>query len=260
MARITFSDVHVTYPVYSSSRQRSILGFAANRASFGRVAQDAGRIPVVDALNGISFDLRDGDRLALMGRNGSGKTTILKVCAGLILPDSGRLEIEGRRATILNPSAGLDTEKTGVENIEMIGRLLGVPRAKRRALLQDVAEFTELGEFLTLPVRTYSSGMTVRLLFALATSVERDILIVDEIIGVGDALFMEKAARRVRSMFDRAKILILASHAGEIAAKLCNRAMWIESGREVATGEPEAVWDAYVHQRRPQVESGVVAA
>ncbi len=253
MARIQFSDVYVKYPVYSSSRQRSILGFAANRASFGRIAHDAGKIPVVDALNGISFELRDGDRLALMGRNGSGKTTILKVCAGLIPPDSGDVVIEGMRASILNPSAGLDTEKTGVENVEMIGRLLGVPRAKRKALLADVAEFTELGEFLTLPVRTYSSGMTVRLLFALATSVERDILIVDEIIGVGDSLFVEKAARRVRAMFDRAKILVLASHAGEISSKLCNRALWVESGQAVMAGEPDAVWDAYVHQRRPQV-------
>lgn len=260
MARIEFSNVFIKYPVYTSSRQRSILGFAANRASFGTIAQDAGSIPVVDALNGISFDLRDGDRLALVGRNGSGKTTILKACAGLILPDSGRVEVDGTRASILNPSAGLDTEKTGVENIEMIGRLLGVSRGRRKALLADVAEFTELGEFLTLPVRTYSSGMTVRLLFALATSVERDILIVDEVIGAGDALFMEKAARRVRTMFDRAKILILATHAGEISAQLCNRALWIDGGRQVAVGEPAAVWDAYVHQRVPQVEAGVVAA
>src|SRR4029077_16916709 len=103
MAKVSLSDVFVRYPVYASSRQRSILGFAANRASFGHIARDAGRIPVVDALNGVTFDLKDGDRLGLVGRNGSGKTTILKVCAGLILPDMGETSIEGSRAAILNP-------------------------------------------------------------------------------------------------------------------------------------------------------------
>lgn len=251
MAHIKLDNVHVGYPVYSTSRSRSILGYAANRASFGRIARDAGHIPVVNALNGVSFELKDGDRLALFGRNGSGKTTMLKLCAGLLLPDEGAALIEGSRASILNPGAGLDHEKTGVENVDMIGRLLGVPRSQRKALLDDVAEFTELGDFLNLPVRTYSSGMTVRLLFALATSVERDILIVDEVIGAGDALFVEKAARRVRDMFERAKILVLATHAGEIASAFCNRAIWLESGLQVMVGEPKPVWDAYLHQRRP---------
>jgi ABC-type polysaccharide/polyol phosphate transport system ATPase subunit len=255
MARIDFTDVVVKYPIYASGQQRSILRFAANRASFGRIARDAGKIAVVDALDGITISLREGDRLALVGRNGSGKTTVLKVCAGLLLPDAGQALIEGSRVSILNPGAGLDYDKTGVENIEMIGRLLGIPRERRQALFEDIAEFTELGEFLNLPIRTYSSGMMVRLMFALATSVERDILIVDEIIGAGDAHFVEKAARRVREMFERAKILVLATHAGPIVAQLCNRAMWIESGREVMSGEPAAVWEAYVHQRRPLVEA-----
>ncbi len=248
MAKLSFTDVVVRYPVYASSRQRSILGFAANRASFGHIARDAGHIPVVDALTGVSFDLKDGDRLALVGRNGSGKTTILKVCAGLILPDAGETRIKGSRAAILNPSAGLDPEKTGVDNVNTIGRLLGVPRERRRALLEDVAEFTELGDFLNLPVRTYSSGMTIRLAFALATSIERDIIIVDEVIGAGDAHFVEKAAKRVRAMFKRAKILVLATHAGQIASQLCNRAIWMDSGKIVMTGEPGAVWKAYLSQ------------
>ncbi len=251
MARITLNDVVVRYPVYSSGRQRSILGMAANRASFGRVAQDAGNIPVVTALDGVGFDLLEGDRLALFGRNGAGKTTLLKVCAGLILPDSGRVRLEGSRASILNSTAGLDPEKTGVENVEFISRFLGVPRKRRAVLLEDVAEFTELGEFLNLPVRTYSSGMTVRLMFALATSVERDILVVDEVIGAGDALFVEKAAKRVHAMFERAKVLVLATHAGTIAQRLCNKAVWIDGGRTIMGGSPEEVWDAYVNQRFP---------
>jgi ABC-type polysaccharide/polyol phosphate transport system ATPase subunit len=251
MVHIDLRDVEVRYPVYASGRQRSILTFAANRASFGRVAREAGNIPTVDALNGVSISLREGDRLALVGRNGSGKSTLLKVCAGLILPDRGSAAVVGSRACILTLSASLDPDKSGFDNIIMIGRLLGVPRSARRALIDDVADFTELGEFLNLPVRTYSSGMTVRLLFALATSVERDILIVDEVIGAGDAHFVEKAGKRVRAMFERAKILVLATHAGQIAETLCNKALWIDAGRQVMVGDPKAVWDAYLHQRQP---------
>lgn len=251
MTKIELNNVEVSYPVYSSGRQRSILTYAANRASFGRVARDVGEIPVVQALRGVTLSLKEGDRLAIVGRNGSGKSTLLKVCAGLILPDAGALGIAGSRASVLNMAAGFDPDKTGAENVNMIGRLLGVKRSERKALLDDVAEFTELGDFLNLPVRTYSSGMTVRLLFALATSVERDILIVDEVIGAGDALFVEKAAKRIRGMFERAKILVLATHSGEIAAQFCNRAIWMDAGRPLMVGEPHDVWDAYVHQRVP---------
>lgn len=252
MARIQLTDVHVSYPVYQTSRQRSILGFAANKVSFGRIARDAGRIPVVDAIKGISFPLKDGDRLALIGRNGSGKTTLLKMCAGMIFPDAGKLDVEGTVASLLNPGASLDSEKTGFENIEMVGRLMGVPKRKRKRLAEDVAEFTELGEFLTLPIRTYSAGMSVRLMFALATSIQRDILVVDEIIGAGDAHFVEKAAARVREMFDRAKILILATHSGAIAEQLCNKAIWLDAGTEVMRGTPTAVWEAYMNQDYPR--------
>lgn len=251
MAHITASNIGVRYPVYSTSRQRSILGFAANRASFGKVARDAGDIPVVDALSDVSFDLNEGDRLALVGGNGSGKTTTLKLCAGLLLPTSGALRMEGSRASILNAGAGFDPEKTGVENVEFVGRLLGIPRLARKALLEDVAEFTELGDFLYLPVRTYSAGMMVRLMFALATSIDRDILIVDEVIGAGDAHFVEKAAKRVRGMFERAKILVLATHSGSIAQQLCNRALWLDGGRPIMIGDPKEVWEAYLRHPSP---------
>lgn len=260
MARIELDDVSVAYPVYTSGRQRSILGFAAHRASFGRIARDVGNIQTVTALDGFSLSLNDGDRLALIGRNGSGKTTLLKLCAGLVLPDAGTAVIEGERESVLNPYAGLDPERTGIDNIQMIGRLMGVPRHRRQALLDDVAEFTELGEFLNLPVRTYSAGMTIRLVFALATSAERDILIVDEVIGAGDAHFVAKAAERVSRMFDRAKILVLATHAGHIASQLCNRAIWIDAGRLVMSGSPDEVWDAYLNQRWPQPPSGAAPA
>lgn len=246
MSWIKASNVGLRYPIYTTSRQRSILGLAAHRASFGRVARDAGDIAVVEALQDVSFELKTGDRLAIVGRNGSGKTTMLKLCAGLLLPSSGTLTSEGTRASILNAGAGFDVDKTGIENIKHVGLLLGIPRAARDLLIEDVAEFTELGEFLNLPLRTYSAGMMVRLMFALGTSVERDILIVDEVIGAGDAHFVEKAAKRVRALFDRAKILIVATHSPAIAAQLCNRAILMQSGRVVAAGDPSSVWDAYV--------------
>jgi ABC-type polysaccharide/polyol phosphate transport system ATPase subunit len=248
MAHIKLQDVSVRYPIYTSGRQRSILSFAAHQASFGRVARDVGNVTFVEALAGLSLDLKEGDRLAVVGRNGSGKTTLLKLCAGLIMPDSGSAQMEGHRATILNLGSGLDPERTGAENVEWISRLLGVPRKHRDALLEDVADFTELGDFLHLPVRTYSSGMVVRLLFALATSVERDILVIDEVIAAGDAHFIDKAAQRVRAMFERTKVLVLATHAGDLALQLCNRALWLDGGREVMLGEPAQVWDAYMNR------------
>ncbi|MFZ2029827.1 MAG: ABC transporter ATP-binding protein [Vitreimonas sp.] len=248
MTLIKIDDVTVRYPIYSTGRQRSILSYAANRASFGRVAREAGQIPIVEALRGVSLELKEGERLGLIGRNGSGKTTMLKLCAGLILPDAGRVTIRGDHAAIINPGAGLDPDKTGAENVDLIGRLLGVTRAARRDLFEDVADFTELGDFLNLPVRTYSSGMQIRLLFALATSIERDILVVDEVLGAGDAHFVEKAARRVQNMFSKAKGLVLATHSGEIAAQLCTRAVWLNAGKIVMSGSPEEVWEAYINQ------------
>jgi ABC-type polysaccharide/polyol phosphate transport system ATPase subunit len=252
MTHICLDNVTVRYPIYATTRQRSIFGFAVNKASFGRIARDAGNIPVVTALNGVSLDLREGDRLALIGRNGSGKTTLLKLCARLLFPDSGIASIEGTCATILNITAGMDADKTGLENIEMMGRLLGVPRSDRNTLIEDIAEFTELGEFLTLPVRIYSAGMAMRLVFALATSIEREILVVDEVIGAGDTVFVARAAERLKRMFDRAKILVLATHSGEIARQLCTRAVWIDRGRFLLAGDPQAVWDAYDNQRHQQ--------
>jgi len=251
MAHVSVTDVVVNYPVYTTVRQRSIFTYAAHKASFGRVAREVGHIPVVEALRGVSFELNDGDRLALIGRNGSGKTTMLKVCTGLLLPDRGRVDVEGSRAAILNPAAGLDIDKSGAENVAQIGQLLGLSKAVRKRLLDDVAEFTELGDFMNLPVRTYSSGMMVRLLFAIATSVERDVVIIDELIGAGDAHFIAKAQARVSDMFTRAKILILATHSGDIATRMCNRAIWLDSGRPIMTGTAHEVWEAYKEQRPP---------
>jgi ABC-type polysaccharide/polyol phosphate transport system ATPase subunit len=251
MTRISLTDVSVQYPIYATARHRSLLSYAANKASFGKLARDVDNIPVVEALRGVSFELREGDRLALIGRNGSGKTTLLKLCAGLILPDQGQCIITGSRAAIIHTGAGLDVDKTGAENVELTGRLLGLNRSQRDALRDDVAEFTELGDFMNLPVRSYSSGMVVRLLFAMATSVQRDIIIVDEVIGAGDLHFVEKAAKRVRELFKRAKILVLATHSGEIASQLCTHSLWLDSGRPIMNGPPKEVWDAYKAQRLP---------
>ncbi len=255
MAQISLSNVSVSYPVYQTSRQRSILGYAAHRASFGRIAQDAGKIHHVDALRGVSVELREGDRLAIVGRNGSGKTTILKLFAGLILPDAGSALIRGTRATILNSHAGLDTEKNGFQNIDLIGRLMGVKQKDIKALTEDVAEFTELGDFLNLPVRIYSTGMTIRLLFALATSVEREIVILDEVIGAGDAHFVGKAGDRLRALSRKAKIVILATHTGQVAMQLCNRAMWLDSGQTILEAAPQEVWERYLSDDRPVAPS-----
>jgi lipopolysaccharide transport system ATP-binding protein len=255
MALLELDDVIVDYPVFSTPRQLSILSTLANKVTAGRLAQDVGRISAVRALDGVSLRLQDGDRVAIVGRNGSGKTSMLKLMSGLILPDSGLFRSVGSRGSIISLGAGLDPDKTGLENICFVASLLGVKRRQWGSLVEDIADFTELGEFLGLPIRTYSNGMTVRLVFALATAIPRDILIVDEVIGAGDAHFVEKAAGRVRSLFAKAKILVLATHSGEIAEQMCDRAIWLSHGRIVMDGTPRNVWNSYLANGAPAPEA-----
>lgn len=244
MTYLTAFNISVDFPLYHSdnrSLKKTILSRSASR--FGR---DAKSRPVVQALRDISFTLRSGDRLGLVGANGSGKTTLLRALSGIYQPTNGSLSIEGRLTSLLDPGQGMNMDMTGRENIRLRGYFHAMPKPDIARLEADVEEFSELGEFLNLPVRNYSSGMIVRLAFAMATAILPEILLMDEWILAGDAGFMEKAKKRVEAMVRQADVLILASHSAAILAEWCNRLIWLDQGRIKAEGEPITVLAQYL--------------
>ncbi len=204
----------------------------------GRIGQDEGHV-VIQALENVSLEIGHGDRVALLGHNGAGKTTLLRVLAGIYEPLAGGVTVEGRVTPMFDIHLGIDPESTGYENIILRGLYLGLSRAESLAKTDSVAEFTELGEFLKFPVRTYSAGMQARLAFAMATCVEPEILLLDEGIGAGDAAFVEKASKRLDGFIESAGILVLASHAPHLVRRLCNKAVVMEHGRVIWTGDVE---------------------
>tara|TARA_R110000868_G_scaffold47354_6_gene155468 strand:+ start:7531 stop:8235 length:705 start_codon:yes stop_codon:yes gene_type:complete len=210
----------------------------------GRIARED-KTMQVEALRGVNFELVDGDRLALVGHNGAGKTTLLKVLAGVYPPTHGRVEIEGSLTPLTDLSLGMDPESTGYENIIFRCIFIGMTFREARESMDVIAEFSGLGEFLKMPVRTYSTGMAMRLAFAISTSIEPDILILDEMIGAGDQTFVQKAQERVQSLMARTKILVMASHNVSILKKLCNKAIWLEHGLVRDYGSLDGIIEAY---------------
>jgi ABC-type polysaccharide/polyol phosphate transport system ATPase subunit len=248
MAKVVLDNVHVEFPIYGSARSLRSAFFA--RATGGLIRRDAGRQGrvIVRALNGVSFTLREGDRLGLVGSNGAGKSTLLKVLAGVYQPVSGQVLVSGKITSFFDILPGLDAEDTGYENIITGGLLLGLSRQEIEGRMADIEEFSELGEYLALPVRTYSAGMMARLGFAVATAVDPGIMLVDEGIGAGDARFAERASRRMQAFIDRSKIMVLASHSDALIKSWCNKAALFEAGEMLLIGEVDKVLDAY-HRR-----------
>ena len=200
---------------------------------------------IVDALKDISFEAHDGDRVALIGNNGSGKSTLLRVLSHVYPATIGTVQVVGEVSPMFDATLGMSMDATGMENIWICGRLWGLSPAQVRASLDDITDFTELGDYLNVPVRTYSTGMLLRLAFAIATVRDPEILLLDEIVGVGDAAFFEKAFNRLQGVIRRSQILFLASHADDILRKICNKAMWLNQGNLVQYGEFEEVIAAY---------------
>jgi lipopolysaccharide transport system ATP-binding protein len=234
----------VLFPLYHGSA-RSLKKTVIAAAS-GRLGQDSQQRVVVQALRDISFTLRSGDRLGLIGRNGAGKTTLLRMLAGIYEPVMGRVRVQGSMNALLDPNLGMNNELTGRENIRLRGMYHGLPRSALRRLEDDVQEFAELGDFLDLPVRIYSSGMVVRLGFALATAIKPQILLMDEWFLAGDSSFLQKAKERLETMVRGAEILVLSSHMEDIVGAWCTRVLWMEQGRVVDDGAPEEVMARYL--------------
>jgi ABC-type polysaccharide/polyol phosphate transport system ATPase subunit len=251
MASVVLDDVHVEFPIYGAARSLRSAFFA--RATGGLIRRDAGREGrvIVKALNGVSLVLREGDRLGLVGGNGAGKSTLLRVLAGVYQPVSGQVLVSGKITSFFDVLPGLDPEDTGYENIITGGLLLGLSREAIESRLADIEEFSELGEYLALPVRTYSAGMMTRLGFAVATAVDPGILLVDEGIGAGDAHFAVRATRRMQAFIDRSRILVLASHSDALIKSWCNKAALFEAGEMLLTGGVDEVLDTYHRRLRP---------
>lgn len=186
--------------------------------------------PTVVALQNVSFQLRPGDRLGLIGSNGSGKTTLLRCLAGVYMPDRGVVEVDGSIASLLDLNLGIDPSATGIENIRLRGLVAGLSPAEISTKVDEIGEFSGLGPFLAMPMKTYSSGMQARLAFATATAVEADVLLMDEWIAVGDAEFRQQAHARLASLVERAHIMVLASHDHYLLRSLCNKVMRLDHG------------------------------
>lgn len=235
MTGIEVKDVDVSFPVFDTS-YRSLRRNIIEVGSAGYIGKARKDRTVIEALRDVSLSIGDGDRLGLIGRNGAGKSTLLKVLAGVCPPSRGSVTIDGSVSTLFNVSGFMDPDLSGYDNIVFTGLLLGLSKKEIENLVPDIEEFTELGAYLQMPVRTYSAGMMVRLGFAVATSVTPDILLLDEAIGAGDAHFVAKAQARAKSLYEKSRVLVIASHSEEILLELCNRAVVMERGKIIADG------------------------
>ncbi len=249
MASIDLVDASVEIPIYNS-RGRSLKTELIRRVG-GQVDTDGRDVVTVKALQNVNLSLQPGDRLAMIGHNGAGKSTLLRVFSGSYEPSTGLADINGSVSSLIDIMMGMDPELTGADNIVLRGVFVGMSIKEARSRITEIAEFSELGPYLQLPMRTYSSGMRMRLAFAISTTRFPDILLFDEMISFGDAAFAAKARKRVETMLDRAKILAFASHDLGSLREYCNRAILLDGGRVTAQGSVMDVWNEYVGAARP---------
>jgi ABC-2 type transport system ATP-binding protein/lipopolysaccharide transport system ATP-binding protein len=243
-AELTLENVSVSFPIYHGG-SRSLKKSLLFRGSGGHLASDASHRIVVEALRNVSAQIRAGDRVALIGSNGAGKTTLLRVMAGIYEPVTGTVKSRGRISPMFDIGLGIDNEISGYENIRMRGLILGMTSQEIEEQMQDIVDFTELGDYLDIPVRTYSSGMMTRLTFAVATCFAPEILLMDEWIMAGDASFISKARHRIETFVAKASILVLASHSLETCRQFCNKALWMDQGIIKAAGPIDQILDQY---------------
>jgi lipopolysaccharide transport system ATP-binding protein len=229
LAGIELKNLTIDFPIYGSNG-RSIKNVAFSALTGGRIAKGARDISVVRALSGINMNIRDGDRVGLIGHNGSGKTTLLRVMAGVYEPSLGSINVEGSVISMLSIAQGMSADLTGRQNITLRMAFLGQSKETTKALTDEIIEFSELGDFINMPIRTYSSGMYMRLAFSIVTSINADILLMDEWLSVGDASFSEKARERLDHMLSGAKILVIASHNPGLIDSLCNKKYFLDHG------------------------------
>ena len=226
---LIFDHVCIQYPIYNA-RSMSLRNQLVRLGTGGNIEQESGSIQVVTALKNASFTLKKGDRVGLVGHNGAGKSTLLRAMAGIYAPVSGQIKRQGSVATVLELGAAMDVELSGYENIKRMSILMGMSPAQIENTIPEIEAFTELGDFLHLPVRTYSAGMSTRLVFAVATSTNPDILLVDEVFGTGDASFQNKARARMTQLIESVGIFVFASHDRGTMKQYCQRIFRLNHG------------------------------
>jgi ABC-type polysaccharide/polyol phosphate transport system ATPase subunit len=240
MACIRLEDFSLTFRV-RQNRRRSFKEYLVRQM----FRESVNPVMEVRALQHVDLTIRDGERLGIIGRNGAGKSTMLKVLAGIYPPTGGRRIVEGRVSSLFDLALGFEQEASGWENIAYRGYLQGETPTSIRSKIQAIADFTELGDFLNLPVRHYSSGMLVRLAFAIATAIDPEILLVDEVLSVGDMSFQTKALQRMRDMMSKARVIVMVSHDLNSIMKFCDRSIWLDEGRVCQIGPTKEIIEAY---------------
>ncbi|GAA1952819.1 galactan export ABC transporter ATP-binding subunit Wzt/RfbE [Amycolatopsis minnesotensis] len=242
MVSIDVWDASVDFPIFdakSRSLKKQVLGKVG-----GKIGTES-KVPVIEALHDISISLKDGDRVGLVGHNGAGKSTLLRLLSGIYEPTRGSSRIVGRVAPVFDLGVGMDQEISGFENIMIRGLYLGMTRKQMEKRVDDIAEFTELGDYLAMPLRTYSTGMRVRLALGVVTSIDPEILLLDEGIGAVDAAFLDKARDRLVDLVRRSGLLVFASHQDDLLLELCTSAVWMDEGRMKMRGGLREVLTAY---------------
>jgi len=252
MPSITLRDYSLVYPMFhGSARSFKKSVFKGMRQKLQDRQKVGGSIisredtTVVVALSALSLSIQSGERVGLIGHNGAGKSTLLRALAGIYESSLGQLSVRGDVHALLSPQAGMNTDLTGRENIRLYARTIGMAPDAAQKLEEDVEEFAELGAFLDLPVRLYSSGMAIRLGFGVATAPRPEILLMDEWFMAGDSRFQEKARERLTRLIEHVRILVITSHSLPILRKWCTRIIWMEGGRIRMDGPPDLVLDAY---------------
>ena len=244
MASIEFNNVCVDFPIYNAN-SRSLKSKLAQVATGGQLGTSEQGVIVVRALEDLTFTLKDGDRVGLLGHNGAGKSTLLRLLSGVYWPSSGSANIIGKVGSLIDISLGIDPEITGRQNAYLRGGLLGISKAEIGEQMDGIIEFSELGSFIDMPVRTYSSGMHLRLAFAISTILRPEILLMDEWLSVGDESFRHKAEKRMSKLVQSTNILVIATHSRAMVQQTCNRVIWLEHGRIKMDANPDAVIPLY---------------
>lgn len=244
MAKIVLDNVSVEFPIFNmkaKSLKHSLLRFSTG----GNFAKTNDRHVIVRALDNISLEINHGDTVGLVGHNGAGKSTLLRLLAKIYEPTSGHVHIDGKISTMLGMSTGIDHEATGYENIIARGIIMGLSRSDIKNKIDEIAEFTELGDYLSVPIRTYSSGMFIRLAFATTLCITPEILLIDEVFGAGDAAFRQKAVAKMQELVSNSRIVVFASHNNKLLKEICNKAILLEAGKIKCFGLVGNVLSAY---------------
>jgi lipopolysaccharide transport system ATP-binding protein len=235
MVHILLNNVCVDFPIYNTTTERSLKNHLMKAATGGLMGSNEQGHVVVKALHNICLDLKEGARLGVFGHNGAGKSTLLRVISGVYEPTGGSVVVKGKVTSLIDLSLGMDSEATGIENIFLRGALLGFNRRWLSAEVKEIVDFAGLGNFIEMPLRTYSTGMQMRLAFSIATLQQPEILVMDEWLTVGDADFQEKAQQRLKEIVKKSSILVIATHSPELVGQLCNRMIRLERGALIST-------------------------